>query len=450
MDSPEELKKWKLIIAVLLVLLFISCTVLGVTLVLRNRDPHPTVMVPMETTSVQAEQTQPTPAATEATVKPKPTTKAPTAPKQEEEGQAATLLQLHKRQDGDNVAFYAVNLFPGDSVTQYYCVRVSHSDDLTLQYHASVREGFEKLAEVLKVRVKVGGTTRYDGLMKDMPPSLTYRLKTDERVTADLVYEVTAYLDTSVNNDYVNQMLVADFEWWIEEAEHLTSPKTGDTSGIYLWGLLGIGSLAALLWLVYILYKKNRQLMRLLLVVIVLVLSLSTLCVSTFAATRLGVDVTKNIFKTGKIKINLNNGMPVATYQNGENYTGNEIFARFEPGMTVYSPFFIENVPGESTGDVLYKLYFTNVEGELADVLDVTITEDKTGNVVLYRGKVSEFTRGNVSAAMGHLAVGERQNLWIWFHFPEETGNDYQKAELSFELCASAVQAKNNPSGEFE
>ena len=97
--------------------------------------------------------------------------------------------------------FYAVNLFPGDSVTQYYCVRVSHSDSVTLRYRANIRSGYDKLAEVLRCRIKVKGVTLYDGLMRDMPQSVNHRLSAQRRVSTDVVYQITAYLDTSVGND---------------------------------------------------------------------------------------------------------------------------------------------------------------------------------------------------------------------------------------------------------
>ena len=47
------------------------------------------------------------------------------------------------------------------------------------------------------------------------------------------------------------------------------------------------------------------------------------------------------------------------------------------------------------------------------------------------------------------LAVGERKELTVLFHYPKEAGNATQMQSLSFRLMADAVQTKNNPSREF-
>ena len=141
------------------------------------------------------------------------------------------------------------------------------------------------------------------------------------------------------------------------------------------------------------------------------------------------VSVDNNLFHTGEVKINLNDGNPVIY----------EHEFLFEPGMTVKKEFFIEN---ESTWAVYYKIYFDDIEGGLANVLDVTVTD---GEKVLYSGKVNELTRHNVTAADDTLEIGQRRNLTVFFHFPEAAGNEAQNLRLSFTLCAEATQTKNNP-----
>ena len=86
--------------------------------------------------------------------------------------------------------------------------------------------------------------------------------------------------------------------------------------------------------------------------------------------------------------------------------------------------------------------YFDDIEGGLANVLDVTVTD---GEKVLYSGKVNELTRHNVTAADDTLEIGQRRNLTVFFHFPEAAGNEAQNLRLSFTLCAEATQTKNNP-----
>ena len=158
------------------------------------------------------------------------------------------------------------------------------------------------------------------------------------------------------------------------------------------------------------------------------------LCITTFALVYSTVAVDHNLFQTGTIKINLNDGKPVVE----------EHEFLFEPGMTVEKDFFLEN---QGTWDAYYKLYFENVEGGLADVLDVAIRD---GDAVLFQGKVSDVTKEQVGAADDILRLKERRDLTISFHFPEETGNSGQNLYLSFDLKADAVQTKNNSNKLFD
>ena len=158
------------------------------------------------------------------------------------------------------------------------------------------------------------------------------------------------------------------------------------------------------------------------------------LCVTTFALVYSTVAVDNNLFQTGHIKINLNGGRPVIT----------EHEYLFEPGMTVEKDFYIEN---QSTWDVYYKLYFDNVEGGLADLLEVEIRD---GDAVLMEGKISDLTREKAGAADDVLKLSERRDLTISFHYPEETGNSGQALYLAFDLKADAVQTRNNPGRLFD
>lgn len=168
-------------------------------------------------------------------------------------------------------------------------------------------------------------------------------------------------------------------------------------------------------------------------VVTVIVLAVC-LCITTFALIYSTVAVENNLFQTGIVKINLNDGRPVIE----------EHEFLFEPGMTVEKNFFVEN---QSTWDVYYKLYFDDIEGGLSEVLDVEIRD---GNTVLYSGKASDLTRKRVGAADDILRLHERRELTISFHYPEGAGNSTQNLYLSFNLSADAVQTKNNPNRVFQ
>ena len=164
------------------------------------------------------------------------------------------------------------------------------------------------------------------------------------------------------------------------------------------------------------------------------VVLLVALAVSTVALWYTSVAVEGNLFQTGTVSLNLNDGVPVIT---------EEEFL-FEPGMTIVKDFFVEN---ESTIDVYYRIYFENVEGSAAEVLDVTI---KDGDRVLYSGKAMGLTKEKAKSSEDVLQVDETVWLTAIFHLPENAGNVAQKKDMLFDICADAVQTKNNPDKLFE
>ena len=168
--------------------------------------------------------------------------------------------------------------------------------------------------------------------------------------------------------------------------------------------------------------------------IIAIIILAVCLCITTFALVYASVSVENNLFHTGEVKINLNDGKPVIR----------EHEFLFEPSMTVVKDFFIEN---DSTWDVYYRLYLDNVSGGLSRVLTVTI---KDGNKVLYSGPANELTKQNVVAADDTLKIGQRRNLTAVFHYPENSGNETQNLNLTFTLCAEATQTKNNPNKLFD
>ena len=257
----EQKKKIKIIIIILACLLGLSLLALGGTVIynkIANNTPA-TVTVPDNLITPDEDATKPDSSDSKApdssdTQTPSSSADAsssavPTQSTTAEAKKAAT-IELYNKQPEENKAFTVGNMFPGDVETKYFRVRVSYHDKITVHYKATVRPGYEKLAEVLKVRVKLlsTGEMLYDGLMRDMPESLTHKLASKKSTTDELYYEITAYLDTSVGNDYQNKDLIADFKWWVEETGNLDdSPKTGDTSNILLWAVLAAGSLSMII-----------------------------------------------------------------------------------------------------------------------------------------------------------------------------------------------------------
>ena len=262
----EQKKKIKIVIIVLACLLGLSLLALGGTLVYNKlaNNPPATVTVPDNLITPDEDTTKPDSSESNSQAPDSSETQTPSSsadtsssavqPTQSTtaETKKAATIELYNKQPEENTAFTVGNMFPGDAEIKYFCVRVSYHDKITVHYKATVRPGYEKLAEVLKVRVKLlsTGEMLYDGLMRDMPESLTHKLASKKSTTDELYYEITAYLDTSVGNDYQNKDLIADFKWWVEETGNLDdSPKTGDTSNILLWAVLAAcsGSMMILL-----------------------------------------------------------------------------------------------------------------------------------------------------------------------------------------------------------
>ena len=82
------------------------------------------------------------------------------------------------------------------------------------------------------------------------------------------------------------------------------------------------------------------------------------------------------------------------------------------------------------------------MRGSLADVLKITIMD---ADEVLYQGTPSALTRDNATAVNDVLRLHEQCILTIYFHFPQDASNSTQHLDLFFDLCADAVQTKNNP-----
>ena len=277
----KQKKKIKIVIIILAILLGLSLLALGGTLIYNKiaNTTSATVTVPDNLITPDEDTTKPDNSDSQApdssdTEKPDssdtqtPNSSAATSssavPMQSTtaEVKKAATVELYNKQPEENTPFQVGNMFPGDSETKYFRVRVSYHDTITVHYKATIRPGYEKLAEVLKVRIRLlsAGETMYDGLMRDMPESLTHKLASKKSATDELYYEITAYLDTSVGNDYQNKDLIADFKWWVEETGNLDdSPQTGDTSNILLWAVLAAGSLGMIIILLVTRRRKEDE-----------------------------------------------------------------------------------------------------------------------------------------------------------------------------------------------
>ncbi len=180
-----------------------------------------------------------------------------------------SIVRVNYPDEEENVPFSVENMFPGDAETKEFVVKVSHKKPVVLYFHADIRAGYEKFAEVIRVRVELSKKHQllYDGLMRDMPDDLGDLLLADEK---EVTYQVSVYLDTSVGNAYQFERLVADFRWWYGEEGEETSedistadpdaPSTGDDAlfGLYL-GILVVSAILLLFLLILRLRKKEEE-----------------------------------------------------------------------------------------------------------------------------------------------------------------------------------------------
>lgn len=154
----------------------------------------------------------------------------------ESTARGAAELCLYKGQSSDNTAFCTENMLPGDSVSKCYNVKVSYRDNVTVRFKADITNGEEVLGRVLKTRVRLlgNGEILYDGLMRDMQNGTEVKLSSGgDTAVQVLCYEITAYLDTTVGNEFADKQLLADFKWWVDETENLgAAPATGEIANI--------------------------------------------------------------------------------------------------------------------------------------------------------------------------------------------------------------------------
>ena len=167
--------------------------------------------------------------------------------------------------------------------------------------------------------------------------------------------------------------------------------------------------------------------------VIILIILILCLCITSFALAYANLVVSGNLFTTAEVSLSLQDGAPVF-----------DAVQWIEPGATIEREFFVKNT---GSADAYYKLYFTNIDGELADHLIVTL---KDGDKVLYNGKGSEFTKENAVLFKDDLLIGEKRVYTLSVYLPKGADNAVQNKEFYFDFVADAVQSKNNPNILFE
>lgn len=183
--------------------------------------------------------------------------------------------------------------------------------------------------------------------------------------------------------------------------------------------------------------KSNSTYKKLVIRITLVIALVIAMAVTTYAYVAATLTVANNTFTTGLIDIEIGYYNP-----DTDDYTGTTVFFGdnvewMEPGATFTTTFQLKN-NSTDLGGVYYKLYFDQVSGDLAPVIEAEI---KYGDAVVLQGKVSDLSEANVEE--GLLALGESRVYTVSFHYPELEGNEGMGKSLSFALTAKAVQTKN-------
>lgn len=170
---------------------------------------------------------------------------------------SAAEVVLSDDQSENAASLHAENLFPGDSQTKRYHVNITYQDRITLCFNSSVDSGNEELAEVMKIKVNLPSTGEllYDGPIDTMP-TLTHTLTSPQKVTQDIPYDVTIYLDPSADQSYQNLDLNAALHWWASETEDLHSTIVRKIVTVLL--VLGAAGTGALVLTVLIEERRDK------------------------------------------------------------------------------------------------------------------------------------------------------------------------------------------------
>ncbi len=183
----------------------------------------------------------------------------PATSQPEKETVTAPVLELYSEKPDDNEPFEVSNMFPGDSVTKYFAIKVNHTSEVTLMFGAEVTKQTRSLSRALCIKVTQLNTGKviYDGALSNAD-SEGYGVTFAQSETGETLayYKIEAYLPSSTGNEYQNASLSASFKWFVTDKDTLgPSISTGDSTGIYIWtAIAGISLL-----LILLLSKKRRE-----------------------------------------------------------------------------------------------------------------------------------------------------------------------------------------------
>lgn len=181
----------------------------------------------------------------------------------QEDERRGNVLSLYQGKQEDNQRFAVQNMFPGDTQTNYYCLKASHEKDMTVFFSADVTEQTKALGDVLRIKVThmETGNVLFDGTFADIQGrefSQVFKQSASGETIA--YYQIDVSLGTSVGNDYQSALLKADFNWYVKQSDGLTPPPTTGEAAVWvLWGILGASALALAVLLIVKRRKEDKR-----------------------------------------------------------------------------------------------------------------------------------------------------------------------------------------------
>lgn len=192
-------------------------------------------------------------------------------------GQEATRLELFQGQPQANEKFQADNMFPGDQLTRYYCVRVYHDQPVQIFFRCDITGQTKSLGDALEISVtRLGGDgSLCEGTFSQVNGKAEGEtFQPSAQGVTELYYRVDVSADTSLGNEYQQASLDADFTWYAQDVSTggaaqettptapssnvtaLTPPQTGDRFPLTL---LVVIAAVALVMVVVLWFKRKKE-----------------------------------------------------------------------------------------------------------------------------------------------------------------------------------------------
>ena len=333
-----------------------------------------------------------------------------------------------------NEPFSLSGMLPGDEETIDVAVDVRHESPLHVNFEIDPVECDSPLSGALVLRIEDAATGAavcegtLDQLTKATP--LVIEVPESETGVTRLSWRVAAQMPPSAGNENQSARCVVDLHWFVQgdyQASLAPLPKTGDPLLPILLVLAVVAGAAALVWR----FGRARR-GKLLACMVALAVSVGAVGAFAWAAFGAHAKLPFNLFETGTVSIELNEGRPV--FSDG---------VPLEAGRTATEEFTVSNT---GTADVRYRIYLADVTGDLAASLEFTI---KRGGDVLFCGSAAELERVDACVSDAVLAPGHVDVLTASVRLLPAAVGDGRGQSASFDLCAQATQVKNNEGGAF-